>query len=204
MKKRSIFYTSMLSLFLFAMTLQETYAQWLPPFLQDMLEGNVIFKAQNRIKVFFVLMIGAFLILVVFMIIKGLMDFSRDEAQEISDAGKVMQKQFVAVGGVFVAVLGLAVVLVFFGSTIIQPEPVCIEFPDSYGCWVCQNKGKVNFDSSAGVSAEDACAECNSHPDDGLIPPNDIECRRSIGADAPDKEGESLTDAEIEEDLGIT
>jgi 4-hydroxybenzoate polyprenyltransferase len=166
------------------------YAQdqspWLPPVLTKILSGDIIKIASNRVRVFFVLMIGAFLLIVIFYIIKGLMDFSRDESKEIADAGKVMQKQFIAVAGVFIAVIGVAVILVFFGASIFQwtPHPSCIENASSYGCWGCNHQDKDE-------RYKKICDACNSKVDLKL------HADKLCSSSTVGKDNKSYTDKEI-------
>lgn len=174
------------------------YAQeqstWLPPVLTKILSGDIIKVASNRVRVFFVLMIGAFLLIVIFYIIKGLMDFSRDEAKEIGDAGKIMQKQFIAVAGVFIAVIGVAVILVFFGASIFQwtPHPTCIDNANSYGCWACNHQDTNDLNLKI-------CNACNAKLDLMLF--EDGTKRILCSSNTLDSNDKTMTDKEMRDKL---
>lgn len=194
----TIFFISIVScLFVF----QRVYAlDIFPPEIRALLE-DPFRTAENRIRVFFMLMLGAFLILVIFMIIKGLMEFSRDETKDIQEAAKIIQKQFVSVGGVFVAILGLGLILVFFRVPgLFTINQACITYADSYGCWVC-SKGMEYSYIVDGVTktGKEVCELCNIHSDAEIS--NSIQCKRTVGATSDTGAGNPMSDQQIKDTL---
>ncbi len=177
MKKPS-FITKFLVVFgVFVFSIQTIRAQMLPPIFDDLLNDDVIKLVFNRVQVGFLILLGVFLALIVFYIVRGLMKYAQDDKGDIGDATKIMQRNMIAVGGVFVGVLGVAVVLIFFGINPeqIQPHQICLNSPDSYGCYACTENPST---STLKDQFSKVCSMCDNNENAQLDGPS-ILCNTS-------------------------
>lgn len=146
-------------------TLSTVQAQLLPSVFDNFFNDDVVDVAFNRVQMFFLLLLGGFLVLIVFYIIRGLQKFaSKDNSGDMSEATQIMQRNMIAIGGVFVGVIGVAVVLIFFGinPNQITPQQICIDSPDSYGCYACTERPTKSSDKD---KFQDVCDICNQRAD---------------------------------------
>lgn len=199
MKKGSFIGKFLLFFAVSVITIQQVRAQILPSFLEDLIGPDVLNILFNRVQVGFLILLGGFLALVVFYIIRGLMKFaSKDTSDDLGEATKIMQRNLIAVGGVFIGVLGIAVVLIFFGinPTQILLHKSCIESPNGYGCFACKEKpskstNQDNFDA--------VCSFCDDNTDGELA--TGVLCSTEIPNNTEESEVEDIiNNADVEKE----
>jgi hypothetical protein len=158
----------------FVATLNTAGAQLLPSVFSNFFRDDVVDVAFNRVQMFFLLLLGGFLVLIVFYIIRGLQKFaSKDNSGDMSEATQIMQRNMIAIGGVFIGVIGVAVVLIFFGinPNQITPHQICIDSPDGFGCFACTEKPSRSSDKD---KFSDVCDMCNQRNDFALGSSRDV------------------------------
>ncbi|MCA9386145.1 hypothetical protein KC717_05855 [Candidatus Dojkabacteria bacterium] len=135
---------------------------FLPEFLERLICGpDPVQVLVNRIQVGFLLAFGAVILIAVGYVILTAIKYvrSKGDSGEMEESNKAMQSILYGVGALFVGVIGIAVVLIFFGGFNLFPQPICIQAPDSYGCYACA-------DSSGDY--RDICNVCNDDFDHTL------------------------------------
>ncbi len=152
---------------------------WLPEFLQGFVCEDPVNNLTNRVKVFFVLAFGAVILMGVVYTISAALKFmrSKGESGEIENSQKAVTAIFYGVASLFVGVIGMVVVTLFFSPTVIFPQQICIQAPDSYGCFACRNPKK-----GSNVSFVDICNACN---DVSEAPLSDISGNVTCADDVP-------------------
>lgn len=164
MNLRSLIFSFLLTVFVLSFFPLTAQAQFLPDFLDNLIDtDNPEQVIANRVQVFFLLAFGIVILVAVFYIIMAAIKYirSQGESGEMEASQKSMQAIFMGIGAIFVGILGIAVIVLFFGSTlsIFQPHPICISQPDSVGCYACKNA-----DNSVDTY-EKICDRCNSDTD---------------------------------------
>ncbi|MBD3362261.1 hypothetical protein GF362_00905 [Candidatus Dojkabacteria bacterium] len=74
----------------------------------------------------------------------------------------------------------------------LKTDQICINEPDSYGCWICDNDGNYNYQKNSGsdIKGTDLCELCNKDENTGIkiqteianITGTELTCNRIVGS----------------------
>jgi hypothetical protein len=166
---------ALISLLLVAVTTNVSAQEcpWLPDFLCTLVSNDdptAVIEARVRAAMF--IAVGIIILIAISYGLYNAYKYIKSGGGDgMSEASQGMQGILFGIGSIFVILLGIAAVLIFFGSGFMQVflAPTCIAAPNGAGCYACQNQKVV----TGGVKNADACGTCNANskaPSVGVVP----------------------------------